>query len=100
MERDSDGEVSLHRVRRIVEVRVEAANELLDNGWTLHEIFFGSESDFRPYYILLCTGEITCRKCGAPAKIEVLDAGERIRFICTRECSWSGGSTRLPRSID
>lgn len=86
MEREIGVELDLHRVRRIVEVRVRAANELLDAGWALHEIYFGNEGDYKPYYILLCLEEPHCPKCGAPANVEVLDEGERIRYACSREC--------------
>lgn len=87
MEREIGLELDLHQVRRVVEVRANAANELLESGWTLHEIFFGNEHDYRPYYILLCLNDVPCPKCGAPAGIEVLDDGERVRYICSRECA-------------
>jgi hypothetical protein len=87
MERETGIEIDLHQVRRVVEVRVHAANELLDSGWILHEIFFGNDCDYRPYYILLGLDDIVCPKCGAPANIEVLDEGDRVRYICTKECS-------------
>ncbi len=87
MERETGIEIDLHQVRRVVEVRVHAANELLDSGWVLHEIYFGNDTDYRPYYILLCLSEIVCPKCGSVANIEVLDDGDRVRYICTKECA-------------
>jgi hypothetical protein len=88
MDQDVEHEVDLHQVRRVVEVSYTAANELLDAGWILHDIYFSNEAaDYRSNYILLCLHEITCPKCGAPADIEVLDDGVRVRYVCTRECS-------------
>ena len=59
----------------------------LDAGWRLHEIFFGVDGDYRPYYILLCLDEVRCPKCDSSANVEVVETGERLRYICTRECS-------------
>lgn len=88
MERSRESDVDLHQVRHIVEVKLNAANELLDSGWVLHEIYFGND-DFRPNYVLLSLEDILCPKCGAPGDIEVLDAGERYRYVCSRECTLS-----------
>lgn len=86
MEQPEGGqEFDLHRVRKVVEVRANIVNELLDHGWILHDIYISHE--YRSVYILLMLGELTCPRCGAPANIEVSEEGDRYRYICTKECS-------------
>jgi len=81
-------EIDLHQVRRVAEVRANAANDLLEAGWFLHEIYFTNEdAEERSRYILLCLDELTCPRCGSPATLEVLDDGNRVRYVCTKECS-------------
>ena len=86
MEREISREVDLHQVRRIAEVRASAANELLEAGWVLHDIYFTSDGDYHSKYILLCLDEITCPQCGGCVKVEVMESGERIRYVCSKEC--------------
>jgi hypothetical protein len=86
MDREVGWQVDLHAVRRVLEVRAQAANELLEAGWILHDIYFSSEGDYHSTYILLSTEEPTCAACGSAAKIEVVGNGERIRYVCSREC--------------
>lgn len=81
---DIGQEFDLHRVRKVVEVRANIVNELLDQGWILHDIYISSE--YRSTYILLMLDELTCPRCGAPANIEVSEEGDRYRYICTKEC--------------
>jgi hypothetical protein len=77
-------EFDLHRVRKVVEVRANIVNELLDLGWVLHDIYISNE--YRSTYILVKLDELTCPRCGAPANIEVSEEGDRYRYICAREC--------------
>jgi len=85
-ETDFEGLESLHQVRGIVEVRPNAANELLEAGWMLHEVFL--TQDFESRCILLRLGETACPQCGGSARVAVLDNGERVRFICQNECHY------------
>lgn len=88
MERGIGREVDLHHVRRVVEVRAGAANELLEAGWILHDVYFSQDSEYQSNYILVSLDEPLCPNCGAPVKISVLDNGERVRYVCTRECAY------------
>ncbi|GMV37812.1 MAG: hypothetical protein AMXMBFR61_23200 [Fimbriimonadales bacterium] len=86
MEQDVGFDFDLHRVRAVVEVRSPAAaNELLAAGWLLHDVYVSQE--MRSNYILLRTEEVTCRRCGGPARVEVSLDGESFRYVCQRECS-------------
>jgi hypothetical protein len=85
MDQQLDLEFDLHRVKAVVEVRSpHAANELLALGWLLHDIYVSQ--DMRSNFILLKTDEVTCARCGGPAKVEVLPDGEAFRLVCQREC--------------
>ncbi len=75
---------SLHQVRGIIEVRPEAANELLEAGWILHEVYL--TEDFESRCILLRVMDTLCPNCGGAARVEAVDNGARIRFICSNEC--------------
>jgi hypothetical protein len=87
MDRETGRELDLHNVKRVAEVRVNAANELLDAGWLLHDIYFSNESgDLCSNYIMLSLTDIVCPNCEGPATIEVVDDGERVRYICMKEC--------------
>jgi|YNPMSStandDraft_1061717.scaffolds.fasta_scaffold26855_2 hypothetical protein len=77
-------EFDLHRVRKVVEVRANIVNELLEQGWILHDIYISNE--YRSVYILLMLDELRCPRCGAPANIEVSEEGDRYRYICAKEC--------------
>src|SRR5205809_6577803 len=87
MEQDLTREVDLHQVKRVVEVRASAANELLEAGWILHNIYFTNDGDYHSNYILVSLDEPTCSHCGSPVKLSIADEGERVRYICSRECS-------------
>ena len=89
MDQDVSREVDLHLVKRIVEVRSGAANELLESGWILHDIYFSTDGDYRSNYIMVAMEDPTCPHCSAPVKISVVENGERVRFICTKECAFS-----------
>jgi len=89
MDQDVVREVDLHSVKRVVEVRATAANELLEAGWVLHDIYFSAAGDYRSNYILLSLDEPRCPQCGALAKLEILESGERVRYVCTHECAFS-----------
>jgi hypothetical protein len=67
MEKDACINVDLHAVKRVAEVRASAANDLLEAGWILHDI----------------------AACGARAKVEILESGHRVRFVCTDECAYT-----------
>ena len=86
MECEASRDVDLHQVRRVAEVRPSAANDLLEAGWILHDIYFSTDGEYRSVYILLSMEEPICPTCGGVAKVEVVDFGDRVRFICTREC--------------
>ncbi len=86
MERDVGREVDLHSVRRVAEVRASAVNDLLEAGWVLHDIYFSSGEDFHSNYILLSMDEPTCHQCGSPVKLEFVNGGERVRYVCSSEC--------------
>ncbi|MGC8668888.1 MAG: hypothetical protein ACP5VE_12315 [Chthonomonadales bacterium] len=87
MEHEVGREIDLHAVKRIAEVRASAVNDLLEAGWILHDLYFTSEGDYHSRYILLSLEEPRCPRCQAPARVEILDGGERVRYVCTRECS-------------
>src|ERR1051326_7091488 len=87
MERESGKSLNLHSVRRVAEVGACAANDLLECGWILHDIQFDPHGEYCAKYVLLCMEEPRCPVCGAIAKIEVLDEGERVRYICNQECA-------------
>ena len=87
MDREVTRDVDLHTVKRVAEVRASAANDLLEAGWILHDIYFSTDGDYRSNYILLCLDDPLCGGCGAPAKLEFVDDGERVRYVCTKECS-------------
>jgi hypothetical protein len=89
MDRELTRDIDLHSVRRVAEVRAPAANDLLEDGWILHDIYFGSDGDYRSNYILLTTDDPVCPHCGAIAKLEVLDQGNRVRYVCTKECAFT-----------
>ena len=85
MDQELDLEFDLHRVKAVVEVRSPlAANELLANGWILHDIYVSQ--DMRSNFILLKLDDVICRRCGGPAKVEVAMDGEAVRLVCQREC--------------
>jgi len=85
MDQNTDFELDLHRVRAVVEVRSPvAANELLSGGWILHDIYVSA--DMRSNFILLRTDDVTCARCGGPARVEVTQEGETYRLVCQREC--------------
>ena len=85
MEQETGFELdSLHQVRGIIEVRPNAANDLLEAGWILHEVCL--TEDFESRCIMLRIEDTTCPHCGSPARVEAVDGGERIRFICQQEC--------------
>src|SRR5437879_4398869 len=88
MEQDLTREVNLHQVKRIVEVRANAANELLEAGWILHDIYFTNDGEYHSNYILVSLDEPTCPHCGSPVKLSITDEGERVRYICSRECTF------------
>jgi hypothetical protein len=96
MDREVTRDIDLHAVRRIAEVRAPAANDLLEDGWILHDIYFSTDGDYRSNYILLTTVDPICPSCGALAKLEVLDQGERVRYVCTRECAYPGLESEQP----
>ena len=75
---------SLHQVRGIVEVSPQAANDLLEAGWILHEVYLTQE--FTSRCILLRVDETLCPVCGGAAHVEVMDGGARVRFVCQNEC--------------
>lgn len=89
MERESDKPLNLHAVRRVAEVGSSVANDLLESGWILHDIQFIPNGEHFARYVLLCMEEPRCPICGAIAKIEILDDGERVRYVCTQECALS-----------
>jgi hypothetical protein len=78
---------SLHPVREVIEVGPEAANALLEAGWLLHDIYISQEYVSR--YILLRLDESICPDCGGPARVESVDHGTRVRFVCQNECFFS-----------
>jgi hypothetical protein len=85
MEHEVDLEFDLHSVKAVVEVRSpHAVNELLGNGWVLHDIYISQ--DMRSNFILLRTDEVTCRRCSGPARVEVSAEGDSFRLVCQREC--------------
>ncbi len=89
MDQDVSREVDLHLVKRIVEVRSGAANDLLEAGWILHDIYFSTDGDYRSNYIMVAMEDPICPHCSAPVKISVVENGDRVRFICTKECGFS-----------
>ena len=89
MEKETGTYVDMHAVKRVAEVRASAANDLLDAGWILHDIYFSSDSDYHSNYVMLALDEPACPSCGARAKVEILDSGHRVRFVCTDECSFT-----------
>ena len=78
---------TLHQVRGIMEVRPSAANELLESGWILHEVYL--TQDFESRCIMLRLGDTLCPHCGGSARVESVDNGERVRFICQNECHYN-----------
>ena len=87
MDQETDfGLDSLHQVRGIVEVRPGAANELLEAGWVLHEVYL--TQDFESRCILLRLDDTLCPQCGGTARVEILENGERVRFVCQNECHY------------
>lgn len=85
MDQETERELeSLHRVKGVIEVRLEVANELLDAGWILHDVFV--TDDFESRCILLRLEDTACPRCGGPARVETIDRGARIRFVCHDEC--------------
>ncbi len=82
---DTFTDINMHQVRRVAEVRKQIVNDLLEQGWILHDIYINSE--YRSTYILLCLDEITCPRCGAIASIEINEEGDRYRYICANECN-------------
>ena len=89
MEKETGINVDLHDVKRVAEVRASAANDLLESGWVLHDIYFCSDEDYHSNYVMLALEDPTCPSCGAKAKVEILDSGHRVRFVCTDECSYT-----------
>ena len=88
MDREVTREIDLHSVKRVAEVRASAANELLEAGWVLHDIYFSNDGDYRSNYILMTMDDPACPRCGGPARLEILEGGERVRYVCTRECAF------------
>ena len=87
MECDSSRDVDLHQVRKVAEVGPNAANMLLESGWILHDIYFTSEGgDLHSVYVLVTHEEVRCPNCGGASRMEILDSGRRVRFICPEEC--------------
>jgi hypothetical protein len=87
MDQDTGYELdSLHQVKGIVEVRPNAANELLEAGWILQEVYL--TQDFESRCILLRLGDTQCPQCGGSARVEILEGGERVRFVCQNECHY------------
>lgn len=85
MDQNTDFELDLHQVRAVVEVRSpSAANELLADGWILHDIYVSA--DMRSSFILLRTEEVACARCGGSARLEVTPDAESYRLICQNEC--------------
>ena len=76
--------LDMHEVRGILEVKPNAANELLEAGWILHEFYL--TQDFESRCIVLRMGETLCPQCGGPARVQAVENGERVRFICQNEC--------------
>ena len=90
MEQEVSWNIDLHAVKRVAEVRASAANDLLESGWVLHDIYFGSrDGEYVSNYVMLAVNEPSCPSCGANARVEVLDSGSRVRYICTDECSYT-----------
>lgn len=86
MEQETGQELeTLHQVKGIIEVRPEAANDLLEAGWLLHEVYL--TQDFESRCILLRLRDTPCPKCGAPARVEAIENGSRVRFVCSNECN-------------
>lgn len=87
MECDSSRDVDLHQVRKVAEVGPSAANMLLESGWILHDIYFTSDGgDLHSVYVLMTHNEIRCPSCGGLSRMDILDNGRRVRFICPEEC--------------
>lgn len=87
MESESNRDVDLHQVRKIAEVGPSAANALLESGWILHDIYFTSEGgDLHSVYVLVTHDEIRCPSCGRLSRMDILDNGRGVRFICPEEC--------------
>ena len=87
MECDNSREVDLHQVRKVAEVGANAANVLLESGWILHDIYFTSDGgDLHSVYVLVTHNEVRCPSCGGISKMDILDNGRRVRFICPEEC--------------
>lgn len=84
MEQDTGFGVDMHMVRGIMEVRPAAANELLEAGWILHEVYV--TQDFESRCIVLRLEDSACPHCGGPARVEPADDGARVRFVCQNEC--------------
>ena len=90
MDRDTTVFVDLHAVKRVAEVRAAAANDLLEAGWVLHDIYFGTrDGEYQSIYVMVTVDHPTCPSCGARAKVENLESGSRVRFVCTDECSYT-----------
>ena len=86
MEQETGYGLDMHQVRGIMEVRPNAANELLEAGWICHEIYV--TQDFESRCIMLRFGDMVCPQCDGPARVEAVDGGERVRFICQNECHY------------
>lgn len=84
MEQETGFDIDLHQVRGIMEVKPNAANELLEAGWILHELYL--TQDFESRCIMLRLADTLCPLCGGQARAELIDDGERVRFICQNEC--------------
>jgi hypothetical protein len=96
MECDNSRDVDLHQVRKVAEVGPNAANMLLESGWILHDIYFNSEGgDLHSVYVLVTHDEVVCPHCGGASKMEILDNGRRVRFICPEECPDLGSTPVL-----
>ncbi|MEO0249972.1 MAG: hypothetical protein ABIN58_10690 [candidate division WOR-3 bacterium] len=84
-DQECEFEVDLHRVCKVAEVRsYQAANDLLAEGWILHEVYVSG--DGHSNFILLRLTPLQCPRCGGPADIEITDEGEAYRYVCQREC--------------
>ena len=84
MDQDTGYDVDLHQVRGILEVKPNAANDLLEAGWILHEIYL--TQDYESRCIMFRLRDTICPQCGGSARAELIEGGERVRIVCQNEC--------------